>query len=260
MSIRVLSWVLNYSEVAGADRHVLIALADYAHDDGAGAYPSIPKIAHKAKVGERTAERSLKALEAAGHITEMGKTPRGTRSWRVNMTPANLAGETANDAIANGADGGSLSIGEPSLEPLPKKKQRRSSGKAGDRFKPDPDSEEDRVIDEIFTAWHTGAGQNGNSYLTIARAGQVRARIKEIVAAEPENTLLDARNELLDAVKGLLTSKWHVEQGEIGFPLIFRNRERVTFCLERLAKTAAETPDAAERFSKYDRVIENGGS
>lgn len=262
MSVKVSAWVWEHSEARGSDRLVLLAFADYAHDDGGAAFPSIPHLARKARVSRSTALRCVKSLLAAARLEHTGTTPRGTKVYRVLMTEGcQIDTGQIDTGGSNAIDGGvtgdtRLSIGEPSKEPSTKKKGRRSQ-KNGDRFKPDPDSEEDVVIEAIFDAWHSGAGQNGNSYLTISRAGQIRRRLGEIHDADPSATLLDARNQLLDAVKGLLTSKWHVEKGEIGFPLIFRNRERVDFCLERLAKTEAEAPDAAERFAKYDAVIQN---
>jgi hypothetical protein len=68
MSVRVLSWVLDHSEAPGNDRLVLIAIADEADDDGANAYPSIDRIARRARVNKRTTMRALERLEATGEL------------------------------------------------------------------------------------------------------------------------------------------------------------------------------------------------
>lgn len=51
------------------EHHVLLALADYADDNGGSIYPAIPTIAAKCRISERTAIRALDGLAAAGWIT-----------------------------------------------------------------------------------------------------------------------------------------------------------------------------------------------
>lgn len=256
MSVKVSAWVWEHSRAEkSVELLVHLAFADYAHDDGGGSFPGLETVARKARTSRRTAIRCVQSLLDRGELELSGTTPRGTKIYRVVMGVPNCHPGVSPQVEGGDTGGTRLSIGEPLKEPSTKKKGR--SRGSGDRFKIDPDSEEDQAIAAIFDAWHDGAGQNGGSYLTVRRAGQIRARLGEIHDADPSATLLDARNQLLEAVKGLLTSKWHIDAGETGFPLIFRNRERVDFCLERLQKTAAEEPDAAERFSAYDEVIEN---
>lgn len=47
MSVKVSSWVWEHSPVSRGDLLVLVALADHAQDNGAGAYPSVATIAGK---------------------------------------------------------------------------------------------------------------------------------------------------------------------------------------------------------------------
>lgn len=73
MSIRALSWVFEHSEVAHrGDLLVLLVLADHAHDDGTGAYPSVMTIARKARLSERGAQYALRRLEKVGAIVSVG--------------------------------------------------------------------------------------------------------------------------------------------------------------------------------------------
>lgn len=84
MSIRVMTWVWEQSRSAGADRLVLLAIADSANDAGRDAYPSLTTIAKKANLDKRTAQRSIRNLEALGELAiEPGAGMRGTNRYRV---------------------------------------------------------------------------------------------------------------------------------------------------------------------------------
>lgn len=83
-----MSWVWEHSRAEGTDRLVLLAIADCASDDGGNAWPSVETIADKAKVSERTVQRSVKALRLLGEIDvtpNAGK--RGANLYTVKMSP-----------------------------------------------------------------------------------------------------------------------------------------------------------------------------
>ena len=64
-----MTWALHSAPVGDArDLLVLLALADFASPDGRGCFPSMSTVARAARCSERTAQRSLRALEAAGLI------------------------------------------------------------------------------------------------------------------------------------------------------------------------------------------------
>lgn len=79
MSIRVMSWVLDESTATGNDRLVLIAIADEADDDGRNAFPSMDRIARRARINRHTAMRAIKRLEDLGEleVTRPETTGRG---------------------------------------------------------------------------------------------------------------------------------------------------------------------------------------
>jgi hypothetical protein len=86
MSVRVLAWVFDHSPVEHrGDLLVLLVLADHAHDDGTSAYPSVEKIARKARLTRRGTQVALRRLERVGAIEPAGKGPRGTTAYRVVM-------------------------------------------------------------------------------------------------------------------------------------------------------------------------------
>lgn len=68
MSIRVMSWVLDESTATGNDRLVLIAIADEADDDGRNAFPSVDRIARRARINRHTAMRAIRRLEDIGEL------------------------------------------------------------------------------------------------------------------------------------------------------------------------------------------------
>lgn len=85
MSLRALVWVLDHSEARLGQRLVLLGLAEYAHDDGSNAFPSVAMLARKARLSERATQTALRELERDGRICACGVSSFGTRIWRVIM-------------------------------------------------------------------------------------------------------------------------------------------------------------------------------
>lgn len=84
MSVRVMSWVWEHSRSAGADRLVLLAIADAANDLGRDAYPSLTTIARKANMDKRTAQRSVRNLIELGELKVAESAgPRGTHRYQI---------------------------------------------------------------------------------------------------------------------------------------------------------------------------------
>ena len=88
MSVRVMAWVWEYAQVSGGSLIILLALADFAHDDGTGAYPSIKTLSAKARLGERQTQNVLSALQGLGLITISYRTgPNGVNVYHVVVNP-----------------------------------------------------------------------------------------------------------------------------------------------------------------------------
>lgn len=125
MSVRALSWVFDHSDVTHrGDLLVLLVLADHAHDDGTSAYPSVDRIARKARLTRRGAQLALRRLTAAGAIEDTGERgPRGTVVYRLVMGEAtSQRSEYAGEVSAAGGEpsdteGANCPSPEPSLEP-----------------------------------------------------------------------------------------------------------------------------------------------
>ena len=76
-----------------SDKLVLLALADYANDDG-GCWPSMATLARKCSKGERTIQGAIKSLVEAGHMSRKetpGKGCHYTIHPRSNCAPAESA-------------------------------------------------------------------------------------------------------------------------------------------------------------------------
>lgn len=142
MSIKAMTWAMQEAPVEDAGpAHVLLVLADHANDDGTGAFPSVDTIAWKTRMGERTVQRHLRALEKQGlirkgnqklaelYIEREDRRPtvydldltrcRPPRERGANLTPRSSAPST--DGVPNSTERGANLAPEPSFEPSGKK-------------------------------------------------------------------------------------------------------------------------------------------
>ena len=78
MSIEVISRVWRKYPGGGAKLLTMLALADWASDDGGNIFPSIKTLAYKIRMSERQTRRVLRELETEGFIK--------------NLTPENVGG------------------------------------------------------------------------------------------------------------------------------------------------------------------------
>lgn len=86
MSVQAMSWVIDHSKHKGSELLCLIMIANYAHADGSGAYPSASRLAKDCRMSSRQVVRIIHRLEASGALRidpEAG--PRGTHLMTVVM-------------------------------------------------------------------------------------------------------------------------------------------------------------------------------
>lgn len=94
MSIKLMSLIFDMKmedletdrgEVVSASSaaFVLLALADYANNDGESVYPGISRIEQKTKLSRPTVTKALHALELAGYIEKVGISKRGTNEYKI---------------------------------------------------------------------------------------------------------------------------------------------------------------------------------
>lgn len=142
MSIRLMAqvWEIADPELNGARLLTLLSLADHANDEGTNCYPSIPRLAKRAKISDRQAKRVIQWLEQAGYIaviergggrgksTDYHVLPNGDTVSRNsqnkgdtvsrNRPKKGVTGDIKGDICdIKGDTGDTRSIIEPSIEP-----------------------------------------------------------------------------------------------------------------------------------------------
>lgn len=95
MSIKAMTSVWEKSQHKGSTLLLLLAIADYAHDDGTGAWPSIDTLAKKTRMSVRNTQRLVDTLRASGEVTVIsGGGPHGTNLYAVVLAGDKLSGVT----------------------------------------------------------------------------------------------------------------------------------------------------------------------
>ncbi|HLO63299.1 MAG TPA: helix-turn-helix domain-containing protein [Azonexus sp.] len=83
MSVRTMARVWEFSKNKGNDLLMLLAIADFADDDG-NAYPAVPTLAAKCRMKPRNANLILAALRASGELeVRQNEGPRGANRYRI---------------------------------------------------------------------------------------------------------------------------------------------------------------------------------
>ena len=86
MSVHISSWVWKNSIHKGSPLLLLLFLADCAHDDGGGIYPSIATMVERTRLSERSVQYLLRFLESSGEITsEKGAGPHGVTVYSIRQ-------------------------------------------------------------------------------------------------------------------------------------------------------------------------------
>ena len=94
MCIRIMTRVWDEGPSDRAELLVLLALADFADENGY-CWPSIATISAKARLGERGTQKVLRRLEETGYVTvQVGGGRHGCNAYIINPTPARDAGNS----------------------------------------------------------------------------------------------------------------------------------------------------------------------
>lgn len=94
MSIGAMTWVIEHSKQKASSRFVLMMIANHAHSDGTGSYPSIPTLARECGMSERQIKRTLPELEASGELVVFWSKGRKPHEYAIPM------GETNSDILS----------------------------------------------------------------------------------------------------------------------------------------------------------------
>lgn len=95
MSWQATTHVVDHSKHKGSALLLLIMVANHAHSDGTGAYPSIATLATETRMSERQVRRNLRVLEESGELM-LCKSPSvlGTNEWVVVGVKLSPGGQT----------------------------------------------------------------------------------------------------------------------------------------------------------------------
>lgn len=99
MSVQATSWVWEHSQSEGVNRLVALAVADAANREGRMSYQSVATIAAMTRTSERTVQRALRELEAAGEVACTQEA--GRHKPRTYAFPGVLAGAPGLSPIAD---------------------------------------------------------------------------------------------------------------------------------------------------------------
>lgn len=164
MSVRTMAAVWERSQHSGTNLLMLLAIADFADDDGR-AYPAVPTLARKCRMKERNAQYILSELVESAELTiQRGKGPRGSNVYRIKLASLGVqqsAPVQPNAPLQQSAPGGCngvritpameciQTINEPSMNhqsgfevfwsAYPKKKAKGDAQRAWSKLKPNAD-------------------------------------------------------------------------------------------------------------------------
>ncbi len=86
MSIQQYKLVWTCSKAPGIQKLVLLAIAEHAHPDGTGAYPSVRRLVGMTGLAERTVQYALRALVRLGELkVSVGTGPHGCNEYAITL-------------------------------------------------------------------------------------------------------------------------------------------------------------------------------
>lgn len=124
MSVQALSWVFDVSTARGADRLVLLSIANHADNKGLNSWPSIPTIARESGLGETRTKTAIKTLAAAGTL-RVEQNAGGSADHRGDRRPNRYT-------ILPFSNGGHPSDSRKTTQPVDKSEDGGSTGVTSD--------------------------------------------------------------------------------------------------------------------------------
>ena len=205
-----MSSVWKHSTASGGSLLVLLAIADFADDNGV-AWPAVDTLAIKARLTRRQVLRIIRSLEARGEL----EVRRGGGRGRVNhyrVKRGNIVTLTELNGDIHDQETVTPMSPEPSVEP-PKKERLLSKNGT------DPD------LALVYAHWRTRCGKTRPGYDQVSqeRARKIQARLSDGFTAA----------ELCRAINAVAADDWPERRKHNDLTVIFRSREKVDGWLER---------------------------
>jgi hypothetical protein len=158
-----MSLVWKHAPVDGTELLMLLAMADYCHDDGTNIFPGVATLAAKVRISERRAQEVLQSLRDKGLIARQDKLLNGPWRYRIilgNLTIRGAENRTPQpEGVRNLAPGGAKSrvsseghlLNEPSVEP-------------STNDEPAVRPMKQRTYTKVFDEWWTAYGKRGSKF------------------------------------------------------------------------------------------------
>lgn len=110
MSILVMSAVWKHAPVEQGPLLVLLALADFADDDG-WCFPAVDTLAAKSRMAGRSVQRAIRAMQEAGYLqVEANAGPGGANRYRVDVAALSRSGGGDKLSPPGGGEGGDTGV------------------------------------------------------------------------------------------------------------------------------------------------------
>lgn len=177
MSVRTMAKVWEHSQHGGTDLLMLLAIADFADDQG-NAYPSVPTLAEKCRMKPRNAQVILGSLRKSGELqVKPNEGPRGTNLYRITLVSQGVHSNaplqstaplhsSAQRGAKECAEGVHSNAPEPSLnhqEPPVRAKRSRRSG-----------------VEQTFDAWRAELRTKGTNLHDAFEEGGLHAYMDKV--------------------------------------------------------------------------------
>jgi hypothetical protein len=128
MSVKLMGMVFEAPFESPTEKLVMLALADFASDDGSNIYPSIATLARRTSLSDRAVQKTLKALIAAGFLANDG-------AWKSSTGPINRY-RILGDQLTRGERGSPVNVIREGVNVVHQRGERHS--RRGEPRSPNP--------------------------------------------------------------------------------------------------------------------------
>jgi hypothetical protein len=267
VSIRLIAAVWDQADAAGGELLVLLAMADWANDEGRRCFPTQDALARKARMTDRGVRKCLDRLVEKGYIERIGRLGGGPVEWAVHPRP-----EHRSDRNPSSGQTGTPVPTEP-LGIHQEKDVSNETSSSSALAKPSrptsktADSNDKRMVPPgscavnrrtspeviLFDYWRTQCG-HPKALLTRDRVTKVLARLREGYSVE------DIRRAIDGAAKHAYVNDRGVRYDDL--ELICRSGSKLEGFIQRAGATgsaAAAPVSSAELAAAFDRGPSRSG-
>ena len=154
MSVQAISWVIEKSVHKASPFVLLLILANHAHSDGTGAYPSVETLAREARISERHVFRLVRKLCKSGELrVEKYGSPYGTNLYSLPLMTNAVPQMSHTDKL--------------------------SPDKRGPQMSPEPSLTVNNKRTELKTRYCSVCGRTGSWHLNAKRRGELDHEFSE---------------------------------------------------------------------------------